>query len=258
MMYMATMPRRDPAIDTIDSSYSTIDRILYDENESILIQSIGGKVMNGDNQEIGDPLKNGEAFLKFTKHTADGWKCDSRVDWSKVAHEKVIIHRTGKADICINTYTVKISYQDKKGNDQTITTYYSDHKCPNSSHHSILNTGVSLTTNNNTCNPFSGAAQCMGFAKMVYTVLYGESVGSGDEYTEDSEWEPQAGDYVRYGNHSIIIRRVNEEGTFTVSDCNRTDSNFCIIRWNSIIPVESEYTCVTRIHNTFVNAYRPK
>ncbi len=88
------------------------------------------------------------------------------------------------------------------------------------------------------CNSFDGSTQCMGFARMVCTHLFGDTP-NGSGYA-DSNWKSvtferlRPGDYIRYGNHSVVVADVNRlEGYIIVAECNGNGT--CDISWDRVM-----------------------
>ena len=75
-----------------------------------------------------------------------------------------------------------------------------------------------------------GYVECKGFARMVYEKYYGiDPVSWGDLEKNDIN-QIEAGDIVRYNNHSIWVLSRNGD-RITFADCN-SDWN-CVVRWDA-------------------------
>lgn len=85
------------------------------------------------------------------------------------------------------------------------------------------------------CNSFDYSTQCMGFARMVCTYLFGDTPdGDGDpgnNWSRITFEELRPGDYIRYGTHSVVVSDVDRlNGYVIVAECNGNGT--CDISWD--------------------------
>lgn len=112
------------------------------------------------------------------------------------------------------------------------------------------------TGTKDSCNTYSGGKQCVGYARLIATVLCGKDIYSFPKKTGSAEVDNlRPGDLVRFRNdgHSVVVLSVSGENVY-VTDANW--DNQCGIRWNGVFTkstLKATFTHVYKGSNAFAD-----
>lgn len=112
------------------------------------------------------------------------------------------------------------------------------------------------TGTKDSCNTYSGGRQCVGYARLIATVLCGKDIYSFPKKTGSAEVDNlRPGDLVRFRNdgHSVVVLSVSGDNVY-VTDANW--DNQCGIRWNAVFTkatLKATFTHVYKGSNAFAD-----
>ena len=205
----------------------TVYRVMFGADGSILRK-------NDENEKTGLSLI-AETKKSNTYSNAEGVKLPENF-----AYEVVRIGWQNAAGEAFTRYIVTerrtITYY-LNGQAATYVTTVSNAECPaagtnDGTHHSVLNSDYKLS--NCTCGFFDGGGQCLGFAKMIFTMAYGKKPSDCTNMLAKGGKNKtvQYGDYVRADGHSYIILEGEADQIVVVNKKNVTKKGVIVFDAN--------------------------